>query len=360
MLFHSSVRRELWRSFVGTLVVLLTVVLTMVLIRILAQATRGTFAPGDVGLVLGYTVLGQVPMLLALALFISVVAVLSRLWRESEMVVWQVSGVRQMSFLRPLLQMGVPVLLGVALMTLVARPWAQSQTQTIKSRYDQRSDIARVQPGIFQSSSDGSRVFFIDSHSDAGGAGRNVFIVLTRNGRETVITAQEGRIETDAGQRYLHLNHGERTETDLRKGDKVLSRFDSARVLIGEVNTDHDAQPEARSLSTAALWGSASLDAKGELVWRLGLIWASFNMMLAGLGLAAGNARRSSGWSLVFALLVFVVYFNLLSLTQSWVSTAKLGPWTGLIVVHGTLTAAALLRLWWRDGGWLKPREARA
>ena len=41
MLFDSSVRRELWRSFSGTLVVLLTVLLTMVLIRILSQATKG-------------------------------------------------------------------------------------------------------------------------------------------------------------------------------------------------------------------------------------------------------------------------------------------------------------------------------
>lgn len=53
MLFDSSVRRELWRSFVGTLVVLLTVVLTMVLIRMLSQATKGAFAASDVSLMLG-------------------------------------------------------------------------------------------------------------------------------------------------------------------------------------------------------------------------------------------------------------------------------------------------------------------
>ena len=54
MLFDSSIRRELWRSFSGTLIVLLTVLLTMVLIRILSQATKGNLAPTDVGLVLSY------------------------------------------------------------------------------------------------------------------------------------------------------------------------------------------------------------------------------------------------------------------------------------------------------------------
>ena len=70
MLFDSSVRRELWRSFSGTLVVLLTVVLTMLLIRILSQATRGAFAPADLSLVLSYTLIGQLPVMVALAWFV--------------------------------------------------------------------------------------------------------------------------------------------------------------------------------------------------------------------------------------------------------------------------------------------------
>ena len=351
MLFDSSVRRELWRSFVGTLVVLLTVVLTMVLIRMLSQATKGAFAASDVSLMLGYTLIGQAPMLVSLALFVSVVAVLSRFWRESEMVVWQVSGARQFSFLRPLGQMGWPVLLSVALLVLVARPWAQSQTQLLKERYEKRSDIARVQPGQFQSSSNGSRVFFIDSHSDGERVGKNVFMVLTQNGQEAVITAQEGQLETVKGQRYLNLMRGERTQTDLKTGEKVLSRFDSARILVGETEQSEDGLPAARSASTLDLLASASPDMQGELVWRIGMVWAALNMMLVGLGLASGNARRSSNWSLVFALLVFVIYFNLLSMTQTWVTNQQLGTWTSLLGVHGLLTLVALARIWWRDGG---------
>ena len=78
MLFDSSVRRELWRSFIGTLIVLLTVVLTMVLIRILGQATKGAFAPADVSLMLSYTVIGQLPILIALALFVVCKILLAR------------------------------------------------------------------------------------------------------------------------------------------------------------------------------------------------------------------------------------------------------------------------------------------
>jgi lipopolysaccharide export system permease protein len=350
MLFDSSVRRELWRSFVGTLVVLLTVVLTMVLIRVLAQATKGAFAPADVGLILSYTVIGQLPVLLALALFVSVVRVVSRLWSDSEMVVWQASGARQFSFVPSLLRMAWPVLAVAALTTLVARPWAQTQAQVLRDRYEKRSDMARVAPGKFQSSSDGKRVFFIDSHSDGEKTGRNVFVVMTDKGREAVVTAAEGRLTVERGQRYLVLDRGERVQTDLETGVKTLSRFQSARLLIGEAPEADRVNLDMRSLPTPELFRIKQREAKAELVWRLGLIWAAFNMVLAGLSVAAGNARRNSNWNMVYALLVFVVYFNLLSLSQTWVAKGKMSWPVALWLVHGSVTVGALLVVWWRDG----------
>ena len=59
MLFDSSLRKELARSFGATLVVLVTVVMTMMLIRTLGQASKGSVSPSDVMLVMGFTVLGR-------------------------------------------------------------------------------------------------------------------------------------------------------------------------------------------------------------------------------------------------------------------------------------------------------------
>src|SRR2546427_1116858 len=78
MLFDSSIRKELARSFGATVVVLITVVMTMMLIRTLGQAYKGNVSPSDVLLVMGYTVLGQLPTILGLGLFVAVVGSLSR------------------------------------------------------------------------------------------------------------------------------------------------------------------------------------------------------------------------------------------------------------------------------------------
>ena len=114
MLFDSTLRKELARGFGATLVVLVTVVMTMMLIRTLGQAARGNVSPSDVLLVMGFTVLGQLPTILCLCLFVAIVGALSRMYRDSEMVIWFASGQGLFSLLRPLLRFAWPVVLGVA------------------------------------------------------------------------------------------------------------------------------------------------------------------------------------------------------------------------------------------------------
>ena len=92
MLFHSSIRKELARTFGATFVVLVTVVMTMTLIRTLGEAGRGVFDPSDVMIIMGYTVLSDMPTILSLSLFIAVLSVLTRMYRDSEMVIWFGSG----------------------------------------------------------------------------------------------------------------------------------------------------------------------------------------------------------------------------------------------------------------------------
>ena len=104
MLFDTTVRRELARTFGATLVVILTIVLTMFLIRTIGQAAAGAVAPQDVVLLLGYVALGHLPTMLTLSLFIAIVVTLGRMYRDSEMAIWFSSGVGLTRFVRPVLQ----------------------------------------------------------------------------------------------------------------------------------------------------------------------------------------------------------------------------------------------------------------
>jgi lipopolysaccharide export system permease protein len=363
MLFDTTLRRELSRTFGGTLIVILTIVLTMMLIRTLGQAAGGVVAPQDVVLLLGFTALGHLPTMLALSLFIAVVATLGRMYRDSEMAIWFASGIALTRFVRPVLRMGWPVLLVVALLVLFVWPWGNQQSTDLRMRYQQRSDLSRVAPGVFQTSRDGKRVFFIERDSPDAANARNVFILANNGTRESVTSARGGHLESIDGERWLVLERGQRNESDSAKGDKLLSSFESYRVLASERIARSAEERPARAMRSIDLLRAPSLRNQGELVWRIGLLCGAANLLLLGIGLAATNPRRASNWNLLLALLGFVVYYNFINLSQAWVSGGRFTMGGALLCLHGGAFALALALLWWRDHAAvlrLRPRRATA
>jgi len=349
MLFDTTLRKDLSRTFGGTLVVILTIVLTMMLIRTLGQAAGGVIAPQDVVLLLGYTALGHLPTMLTLSLFIAVVVCLGRMYRDSEMAIWFASGVPLARFVRPVLRTGWPVLLVVALLVLFVWPWGNRQSADLRDRYEQRSDLSRVAPGVFQTSRDGKRVFFVERESPESLDARNVFILSNDGTRESVTSARGGHLENVNGERWLVLERGQRNELDSADGDKLLSNFDSYRVLAGERALKRATSQPPKAMRTVELLRDPTPRHQGEIAWRLGMLFGAGNLVLIGVGLAATNPRRASNWNLLLALLGFVVYFNLINLSQAWVAGGKLGLGSALLLLHGGALACALTLVWWRD-----------
>lgn len=349
MLFDSTVRRELARAFGATLVVILTIVLTMFLIRTVGQAAIGAVAPQDVVLLLGYVSLGHLPTMLALSLFVAIVVTLGRMYRDSEMVIWFASGLSLTRFVRPVLHTSWPVLLVVALLLLFVWPWGNLSSLELRERYQQRSDLSRVTPGVFQSSSDGRRVFFVERESSDGVNARNVFILTRPQDGESVTSAKTGRIEVEGDARYLVLELGQRNDINLKTGERTLSSFENYRVLASEGAARSVENRSPRTLRTADLMRLPTPQNQGELVWRFGLMLAAANLLLLGIGLAATHPRRATNWNLLFALLAFVLYYNLVNLSQSWVASGRVSMGLALLGMHGTVFALALALLWWRD-----------
>ncbi|MEN9367035.1 MAG: export transporter permease LptF [Pseudomonadota bacterium] len=357
MLFDSTLRKDLSRSFGGTLIVILTIVLTMMLIRTLGMAAGGKVSPQDVVLLLGYIALAQLPTMLSLSLFVAVVSVLTRMYRDSEMAVWFSSGVSIARFVRPVLRFAVPVLVAVTALMLLVWPWANRNTTELRDRYERRSDLSRVAPGQFQTSSDGRRVFFLDKQSADSSDGRNIFILDQREDGESVTTAQAGRIEPrEDGQRELVLSNGARTDLDVEGGTRTIARFERYVVRIGEKSAGPLAELPPKAQDTLTLLRSDQARSRGELVWRLGMVLAAFNLLLWGIGLASGGPRGGNNWVLMVALLGFVVYFNLVSLSQAWVANGRLPAAGALLAVHGSMLAGALALLRWRVAGSNLPR----
>ena len=387
MLFHSSVRKELSRTFGATLVVLITVVMTMMLIRVLFLANRGRVNPTDVLLIMGYFVLGHLPTILTLCLFIAIVVALSRMHSDSEMVIWNASGRGLTGFISPLVGFAWPVCVAIAVLALFVWPWSNEQAQNMRTKFEQRSDLDRITPGTFQESANGSRVFFIDKQEDkpvdtkpakgkkqnpsTSGAIKvdgkdklsaemqqfansrsNIFISTVSNGKESVTTASAGRIESRDGSQYLLLNSGQRAEIDSKTGQIKVSEFEEYGNLIKSAKLTPFEGGPSKAMSSYALLANRTNGNMGELAWRLGLAFTAVNFIILGAAIANGNPRAGRGASFAFALLAFMFYYNLINLSQSWIASGQFRFTALILAMHGGIFVVSALWLAKRHNNW--------
>ncbi|MBQ9579259.1 MAG: LPS export ABC transporter permease LptF [Ottowia sp.] len=353
MLFDSSLRKELGRSFGATAVVLVTIVMTVMLIRTLGHASRGLVNPAEVMQVMGFTVLGHLPTILPLSLFVAITATLTRMYANSEMVVWFSCGKGLLSFARPVLRFAWPVLLAVAVLSLVVWPWSNLQIRELRERYQGRGDIERVAPGRFIESQGGLRVFFIDRNSPDDLTGNNIFIAATERGRESVTSAERGHIEDIDGERFLVLHQGQQLARELEGGEMRLSHFARHGNRLSETAAEHTAISNPAQLSTPTLLANPTPRHLGELSRRIGLVLAAFNCTLIALAATRVNPRAGRGSSLVFSLAAFTVYYNLLAAGENWIARGRIGIWSFVVLLHGSIFIAAMLWLLARNGEWL-------
>jgi lipopolysaccharide export system permease protein len=352
MLFHSSLRKDLARNFGATLVILVTIVMTIILIRTLGQASRGSVNPSEVMLVMGFSVLGHMTTIITLSLFIACVASLSRMYGESEMVIWFSSGQGLGQFIQPLFRFAWPILLVITLLALFVWPWSQQQIQDLRQRFEKRNDVERIAPGQFQESSGGNRVFFIDKDSPGERTGNNVFVSSRDEQFESVTTASRGRVEFVGTDRFLFLENGQQWLSVVATGETRLTQFERYQLLIDVNSVPPNSVRNSRQSTTWQLFEQPTPTNRAELAWRIGLLFTAINLILLALALSAVNPRVGRSYHLGLALFVFVAYYNLLTVGQNWISMGRIGALPFMLMLHGAVLALALLWLSLRHMNW--------
>jgi lipopolysaccharide export system permease protein len=352
MLFHSSIRKELARSFGATLVVLVTVVMTMTLIRTLGEASRGNFNPSDVMIIMGYTVLSDMPTILSMCLFLAILGVLTRMYGDSEMVIWFGSGRGLTALVKPLFRFAWPILVIIFALAFFILPWAFGRIEDYRDKYEKRGDLARIEPGQFQESASGDRVFFIEKNSLGSQSGGNVFIATHENNKETITSAQSGKIEIVGQDRFLVLQNGQRMEKSTAKRELTVSHFGTYATRIGADDQSARSYIPTNAIGTLDLLKAPSNPHWAELSWRAGLTLAAFNFVIIGLASAGVNPRVGRSANIGFAFLCFVVYFNLLVLGKSWIQTGQIHFAVFLLALHGGACLLGMLLLAKRHNNW--------
>ena len=362
--FERAVIRECTGTAGAAFVALFAILLTTQLIRLLSQAAGGKLVSEAVIALLGFGALTHLPILLSLTVFIAVLMTISRSYRDSEMSVWFASGLPLTAWIKPVLKFAAPLVAAIAVLSLLLSPWAQSKSTEYRQRMDTRDDVARVSPGAFKESASGERVFFVEAASGESATGeegsvKNIFISSMQHGRLGVMMSTSGYTESlPNGDRFVVLVNGRRYEGTPGSPEYRVMEFERYAVRI-ETKEARGIEQTTKSLPTWALLQSPANAGKGELLWRIGLPLAAFNLALLAIPLSFVNPRAGRTNNLVLALLTYMFYSNLISVCQAWVAQGKLRFETGWWLVHVAMFVVLILLFFKRLSvfAWRRPRR---
>jgi len=352
MIFERAARREFAQAAAGISIVLLAIVTSIQLIRLLKEAAGGEIAAEGVLALLGFGLIKYLPMLLTLTLFVAVLLPLSRMYRDSEMVVWFSSGMPLTDWLKPVLRFALPMAIAIGMLSLVLAPWANLAQGNYQAALSARSELSSVSPGAFKEVRKGRQVYFVERMDGEAGRVGNVFVASMQDGKLGVVMSDSGRQEIgENGDRFLVLERGRRYEVE--PGSAAFKVMDFERYAVRtEDGATQPAGLSPRRMALLDLIGSSAPDVQGELLWRIAIPVSAIILALLAIPLSYVNPRAGRSANILIAILVYAIYSNLISISQAWVTGGKMPFAVGVILPHLLMLLPLCVLFYGRMFGW--------
>jgi len=136
--------------------------------------------------------------------------------------------------------------------------------------------------------------------------------------------------------------------------------FEQYRVLADQGVLGNAPEIPLNTVPTLKLLQDPTPSNLGEIAFRSGFALAALNLLIIALAATRVNPRVGRSWNLVFSLLAFQVYLNLLSLGQTWVATQQVSFAGYMVALHGGVLVLGLAWLYKRHHNlglsWLKKK----
>jgi lipopolysaccharide export system permease protein len=215
-------------------------------------------------------------------------------------------------------------------------------------------------PGRFNEASDGKAIIFLERQSDDGRSMENIFLQRTAELQTSIETAMSARRYKDTeGRTFILFENGQFYQGQPGQADYRITHYERHGVYIPENDlvqkiTRNDA------MFTRDLWNSDNPYHRAELQWRLSIPLATLLLAVLALPLSYTTPRKGRYSKLALAILIYLLYSNLLGVGQTWVERQAVPQWLGIWWVHGF--AGVLILYWWlrRSGGVMQVIRRRA
>jgi lipopolysaccharide export system permease protein len=339
------VLREVMQTWLAVTGILVAILVSNQLSRVLGRAADNDYGRHMVLELIALGAIMNLSVIVPVGLLLAIVLALGRLYHDSEMTALQGCGFSPMRMLAPLSCFALVIAVGLAWLSFVQVPRADQQAQLLRQSAVNEAQFGQLDAGRFRSfmSGGGDAVFYAE-RVDAEGVLHNVFVRREEADKIEVALADTATYSKAAskGMHFVTLFNGRRYEGVPGRSDFRVIEFREHGIPIvtppDTLGTEND--PDTKP--TGQLLGSHAPSDIAQLQFRASSPIMALVLTLLAVPLSRLRPRQGRYARVGFAIVVYMVYANLLSASKVWVEKGQLPPAIGVWWVHILLLAFGL------------------
>ena len=314
---------------------------------------------GELIPLVGFNMLRDIPIILTLSLFLSIIITISQLYNNSEAIVMNAIGMSDKNFIRFIQPVVIFSFIIVFILTVFTVPWAKEQKSNAEDLTVNASEFSFITEGRFESFKNGEIIFYASESKILDVAGEQnmeeIFIyALPKNKLPTIVLASKATkyIDSKTNSSYLRLNNGVRYEG--MPGSKNINIMDfdqyDLEIVSGDVKNSISNFSEIEEKKSIDLILQGGILANAEIQWRFSQPISILILSVLGVFLGKTSPRSGKGVNLLIGLLIFMLYNHGLLVAKSSMESGQLSPLIGMWGVHLSLLLFLILFYQFRQG----------
>lgn len=333
---------DLLKTVISVLSVIVIIIVSRKFIKILAMAIDGTISGETAIDILGLKTVVAVASFLPASIFMAVLMVLGRMYRDQEMAAIASAGGGAASIYKSVFLLVFPLSIIAYQLSLYASPWAEEQMLLLTNKDMETADVRGIAAGRFSEYRHGDLIFYTEE-IDENQHMHNIFIQNRQKGLPGIISAESGYMKNLPTGKYIILTNGERTQGEPGTANFVMEKFEEYAVRIDRKSSAVRYHRDA--VSSVNLMKSEKTEDKVELQKRYAIPLGVIFLSILAVPLAKLSPRSGVYGNLLFAFLIYFIYGNISRVNYSWLKSEAIPLWVGQFWVYLLLTLAAAVLL---------------
>lgn len=348
MIISRYLTKEVFQALFAVTFILLLIFLSNQLVRYLSYAASGKIPASILLQLMGLEIPYLLAVLLPLGVYLGILFVFGRLYADNELRVMQAYGLSTQKLIKIMGIFALGMMIVVMGLTFWVNPLIASQKDKLLAKGILTQNLFdTLMPGRFQLSADDKRVIYVERVTRNHKQAQNIFVAEQKkkpaDAKEqegnawAVLSAASGYQARDpvSHDRFVVATDGYRYEGVPGNLDYKIIQFKKYAIRIPNQTLRSERQLE-EAIPTKTLWMQYNNSKNAaELQWRISLPLSLLLLALFAIPMSRVRPRQSRYAHLLPAILIYVLYINLLFVARDWVERQYVPVGLGMWWVHG-------------------------